>query len=125
MKTEIAHLFHRHFESYVHHTEGVEFWYARDLQELQDNKDWQNYLNVIEKARGSCQTAKHEISDHFVGVNNMVPRGLGWYAPFSRTGIQAAAGLPIASDTAGNRIPAIADAWVKISGYRTTVRGGV
>ena len=83
MKTEIMHRLHRHFEDYVHNTEGVEFRYARDLQKLLGYRNWRNFLNVIEKTRGSCKTAKHEISDHFVGVNKMVPRGLGseWFAP--------------------------------------------
>ena len=77
MRPEIVHRLHRHFEDYVRDEGGIEFWYARDLQELLGYKEWRNFLNVIEKARESCQTAKHEISDHFVDVNKMVPLGLG------------------------------------------------
>lgn len=77
MKPEVVRRLHRHFEDYVHDADGVEFWYARDLQVLLGYKEWRNFSNVIEKARESCQNAKHEIADHFVDVNKMVPLGSG------------------------------------------------
>ncbi len=77
MKPEIVHRLHRHFEDYVHDAGGVEFWYARDLQVLLGYKEWRNFVNVVDKAKESCQTTKHEISDHFVDVNKMVPLGSG------------------------------------------------
>jgi DNA-damage-inducible protein D len=33
---------------------------------------WLNFTKVIEKARESCQTSYNTVSDHVVGVNNMV-----------------------------------------------------
>ena len=65
------------FEEYSHTAEGVEFWYARDLQKLLDYDEWRNFLNVIEKAKISCKTAGQEINDHFVGVNKTIamPKG--------------------------------------------------
>jgi DNA-damage-inducible protein D len=77
MKPEIVHRLHRHFEDYVHDAGGVEFWYARDLQALLGYREWRNFAKVIDKAKESCQTTKHVISDHFVGVNKMVPLGSG------------------------------------------------
>jgi len=77
MKPEVVHRLHRHFEDYVHDAGGVEFWYARDLQVLLGYKEWRNFSKVLEKARESCQNAKHNISDHFVDVNKMVPLGSG------------------------------------------------
>ncbi|MBI2136867.1 hypothetical protein HYU06_07385 [Candidatus Woesearchaeota archaeon] len=36
------------FEDYAKEAEGVEFWYARDLQRLLEYDEWRNFLNVIE-----------------------------------------------------------------------------
>ena len=33
---------------------GNEFWYARDLQTILEYTKWDNFLNVIEKAKISC-----------------------------------------------------------------------
>ncbi|BBL69064.1 DNA damage-inducible protein D [Methanoculleus chikugoensis] len=77
MKPEVVHRLHRHFEDYVHDAGGVEFWYARDLQVLLGYKEWRNFVKVVVKAKESCQTTKHEISDHFVDVNKMVSLGSG------------------------------------------------
>lgn len=79
MKPEVVHRLHRHFEDYVHDAGGgVEFWYARDLQVLLGYKEWRNFVKVVVKAKESCQTTKHEISDHFVDVTNGFPRvGVG------------------------------------------------
>jgi DNA-damage-inducible protein D len=68
---------HPRFEEMVHIQEGIEFWYARDLQGLLGYSEWRNFLKVIEKAREACKNAKHEIFDHFVDVNKMVPLGSG------------------------------------------------
>src|SRR3989338_10198850 len=62
----------KNFEDYAHREEGVEFWYARDLQELLNYDEWRNFLNVIEKAKTSCKNSGQKIEDHFVGANNMV-----------------------------------------------------
>lgn len=77
MKPEVVHRLHRHFEDFVYDADGVDFWYARDLQALLGYKEWRNFLNVVEKARESCKSAKYEISDHFVDVNKKVALGLG------------------------------------------------
>ena len=61
------------FESYSQTTEGgVEFWLARDLQELLEYTEWRNFLQVIEKAKVSAKTAENNASDHFVDVNKKV-----------------------------------------------------
>lgn len=65
------------FEDYAHQKDGVEFWYARDLQKLLEYDDWRNFLNVIEKAEISCKNAGQEIKDHFVDANKMVELGSG------------------------------------------------
>jgi len=43
------------FERHAQHTEnGVEFWLARDLQFLLGYSKWENFLNVISKAKTAC-----------------------------------------------------------------------
>ncbi len=55
----------------------VEFWYARDLQELLGYTEWRNFLKVVVKAKDSCRTAGAAIDNHFVGFNKMVQIGSG------------------------------------------------
>lgn len=47
------------FENIKHIDEnGVEFWYARDLQKTLEYTEWRNFLLVIDKAKIACDTAK-------------------------------------------------------------------
>lgn len=78
MKQEIIKSLTKNFESYVNKTEnGIEFWFARDLQGLLGYTKWDNFLKVISKAKIACETAKSEVSDHFAGVGKMVNLGSG------------------------------------------------
>jgi len=72
MKKEIIVTLQKSFEEYSHTVDGIEFWYARDLQKLLDYDEWRNFLNVIEKAKLSCKNAGQKIGDHFVGVNKTI-----------------------------------------------------
>ena len=72
---------------------GNEFWYARDLQAILEYTKWDNFLNVIEKAKIACQNSELSISDHFadvgkivhVGVANRTPQD---FAKFHNSGYQ-------------------------------------
>jgi DNA-damage-inducible protein D len=75
MKSALVRRLHKKFEDYVHVQEGVEFWFARDLQDLLGYTEWRNFNKVIKKAKESCQTLNNAISDHFVDVNKMVSLG--------------------------------------------------
>lgn len=66
------------FEAHAQLTEnGIEYWLARDLQHLLGYGKWDNFLNVISKAKTACEVAGNEISDHFAGVGKMVDLGCG------------------------------------------------
>lgn len=66
------------FEDIKHITEdGVEYWLARELQEILGYSKWGNFLNVIEKAKQSVETSDIEVSDHFADVSKMVEIGSG------------------------------------------------
>lgn len=73
MKPALIRRLHKNFEDYVHVQEGVEFWFARDLQKLLGYSEWRNFLKVIEKARESCKNANNPILDHFVDANKSIP----------------------------------------------------
>ena len=57
--------------------QDVEFWYARDLQKILGYDRWENFSNVIEKAKKACQNSNIELSDHFRDVTKMVKLGSG------------------------------------------------
>lgn len=65
------------FEEYAYEQDGIEFWLARELQELLGYTEWRNFLNVVNKAKESCQTTGHQVSDHFVDTNKTItmPKG--------------------------------------------------
>jgi DNA-damage-inducible protein D len=86
MQHDLVRRLHKHFEDYVHVQDGVEFWFARNLQDLLGYTEWRNFFKVIEKARESCKNSDHLESDHFVDVNKMVILGSGSGGP-SRTSI--------------------------------------
>ncbi len=66
------------FEESAHVDDAdVEFWYARELQVLFDYATWDKFLNVIEKAKNSCETSGYPIGDHFSHVGKMVEIGSG------------------------------------------------
>ncbi|MDP2104198.1 MAG: DNA damage-inducible protein D [Candidatus Gracilibacteria bacterium] len=65
------------FESHRHETDGVEFWYARELQGLLDYAEWRKFEGVIEKAIIACKNSKQKPQDHFVGADKMIELGKG------------------------------------------------
>ncbi len=52
--------------------DGVAFWLARDLQNLLGYEKWDNFQNVISKAKTACDISGQNISDHFADVGKMV-----------------------------------------------------
>lgn len=67
----------KQFEEYAYEQDGIEYWLARELQELLGYADWRNFLNAINKAKDSCKTTGEAVSDHFVDVTKMVKIGSG------------------------------------------------
>ena len=58
-------------------SEDIEFWFARDLQHLLGYAKWDNFKNVILKAKTACEVSGYEILDHFPDVGKMVEIGSG------------------------------------------------
>lgn len=53
----------------------VEYWRARDLQEILAYDDWRNLLNVIDKAKTACSLSGQQIENHFADTTKKV--GIG------------------------------------------------
>ncbi|HXH61035.1 MAG TPA: DNA damage-inducible protein D [Fimbriimonadaceae bacterium] len=78
MKRELIRELTATFEGHAQATEsGVEYWLARDLQHLLAYTKWDNFINVMNKAKTACEISGHEVADHFADVSKMVDIGSG------------------------------------------------
>jgi len=78
MEKEIIQSLTDNFEAYSRKTDnGVEFWLARDIQQLLGYDKWDNFLGVISKAKIACENTGHKVSDHFAdaGKTIQMPKG--------------------------------------------------
>ena len=68
----------RTFEDIKHINEnGIEYWYARELQKVLDYKEWRKFEGVIQRAQEACKNSNVNLEDHFVGSDKMVQIGSG------------------------------------------------
>ena len=65
------------FDEIRHEENGVEFWYARELMHLLDYSKWQNFENVLSKAKVACANNGIVVEDHFADASKMVTLGSG------------------------------------------------
>lgn len=70
------------FENIKHYTDdGIEFWYARELQNVLEYSDWRNFLKVVDKAKLACENSGHSADECFVDVTNTSPMPNGGVKP--------------------------------------------
>lgn len=66
------------FENIKHIDEnGVEFWYARELQTILEYMEWRNFNQVIDKAKIACENSGERVVTNFVYVNKTVQLNFG------------------------------------------------
>ena len=66
------------FENIKHMDEnGIEYWYARELQLVLDYKEWRKFENVIKNAIDACENSGISAFEHFVGTDKTIqmPKG--------------------------------------------------
>ena len=56
---------------------GVEFWMGRDLQPILGYTSWENFANVIEKAKMACESAGADAADQFHDTTKGITAGKG------------------------------------------------
>lgn len=67
---------HKDFESIKHLDEsGVEYWSARELMPLLGYLRWENFEEIIDKAKNACVGSGQVVQDHFRDVTKMVKIG--------------------------------------------------
>ena len=65
----------RAFEDIKHINEnGIEYWYARELQKVLDYKEWRKFEGVIKKAKEACQNTGISTFEHFVEADKLSKR---------------------------------------------------
>ena len=77
LKKDIIIKLSKSFEEAAHIEQGVEYWMARDIQELLEYNEWRNFLNVVKKAKTACQNSDQPVTNHFGDVTKMVKLGSG------------------------------------------------
>lgn len=77
MKRELIDQLFIQFEKACYFYNKVEFWSARDLQEILGYSKWDNFVKVIDKAKLSCENAGESINNHFADTSKMVLIGSG------------------------------------------------
>lgn len=61
MKKELILELLQQFESACYNYNDVEFWSARELQQVFGYSQWRNFTNAIEKAKVSCTNAGENV----------------------------------------------------------------
>ena len=77
MKKEDIQALFQNFEDAVCTIDDTECWSARDMQKLLGYSLWQNFTNVINKAKAACENVGQPVPDHFIDVNKMIMAGKG------------------------------------------------
>lgn len=61
------------FENIKHiNDDGIEFWYARELQSVLEYAQWRNFESVIYKAKIACINSGNDVDDHFADVSKTI-----------------------------------------------------
>jgi DNA-damage-inducible protein D len=61
--------------------DGIEFWFARELQDPLGYAKWERFKDVMHRAMISCETTGYDPENHFRGVTKMIGIGSGAERP--------------------------------------------
>lgn len=77
MEKKLIMNYKKKFDDIRHESDGIEYWYARELMTLLDYVQWRNFENVVKKGMLSCKNNGIRVEDHFADVSKMVTLGSG------------------------------------------------
>ena len=69
--------YRKKFDDIRHESDGIEYWYARELMKLLDYVQWRNFDNAVNKAMFSCENNGNLIENHFSKINSTIAVGNG------------------------------------------------
>lgn len=61
------------FEAIRHEDEDGEFWSARELAQVLEYAQWRNFVEVVEKAKISCEASGYQVAEHFAETSKEIP----------------------------------------------------
>ena len=75
---EIKEYTEKMFEDIKHiDEEGNEYWFARELQNVLEYRQWRSINYLIERAKVACQESRYNIDDHFAVQRKMIKLAKG------------------------------------------------
>lgn len=77
MKKEFIRKLFEQLENAKYTNENLEYWSARDCQEILGYSKWDNFVKVINKAKDACENSGVAVSDHFADTGKMIGLGKG------------------------------------------------
>ncbi|QYK47641.1 MAG: DNA damage-inducible protein D [Phycisphaeraceae bacterium] len=77
MKRELVQQYCGVFQGITREREGVEYWHGRELQDVLGYTKWDNFVQVVERAKTACANSGQDPNDHFADVGTMVDLGSG------------------------------------------------
>jgi len=77
MKKELINELFVKFEQACYDCKGIECWSARELQEIFGYTKWDNFLNVLDKAKEACTNAGEDVQHHFADIGKMIDLAKG------------------------------------------------
>jgi DNA-damage-inducible protein D len=76
-RKELIQRLRQNFDDHANTVDGVEVWFARDLQKLLGYEKWQMFERVITRAEIACEESGNDPADHFTIVSKPVEAGKG------------------------------------------------
>lgn len=77
MEKRTIELYRKKFDDIRHESQGIEYWYARELMKLLDYVQWRNFENAVNRAMISCENNGNLIVNHFSKINSTIEVGNG------------------------------------------------